>query len=132
MSIFASTGNINPTRICNSYQQSPFVATLNDIILTTPINTDLDLRPDTFLSNLTPIIPGGLNSICVQNLPNYGSLYENSNLLPQAGIYNFNYGYVMNLSDSKYTPPTGFKGVACFDVYFTDYTVTQLDRKSVV
>jgi hypothetical protein len=124
----ASTGNIIPSRICatnGGYQQRPDVTTVSDVLLSTPLNTRLVFNKNMFSSNFNPALYSGqtLSSTCVQNNPNYGNLYQYSDLYNAGDFNGSNYFY--NQSVGSYLPPTGFKGVACFNAYFRNtYTRT--------
>ena len=119
----ASTGNISPSLFCGGdigYYQDATVATLSNINLSTPLDTELTFNNAMFESALNPIPSASryLNSLCVQAAPNFGGLYEDNNIFLPGVSNSTNFDqYFYSQYLGKYVPPTGFKGVACFDFY---------------
>jgi hypothetical protein len=116
----ASTGNITPNRICDStYFQSPASPTASNINLSTPLNTTLlfddTMFQNTYTSTASPREVYGMN--CIQSRPNFGNLFvQNGSLFDVNNQSVFNPSLFTN-SVKSYVPPTGFKGVACYDIY---------------
>jgi hypothetical protein len=133
VNVDASTGNINPPFPCTgsgygSYNQKPTTPTLNDIIVSTPLNTNYQYA--NYSSFLSPVPTRPLGSMCIQYLPNYGSLWSNyhNSILTQdssngghtqfiSSTNSFNKSLKYPTSFSEYRPPLNFKGVACFAMY---------------
>jgi hypothetical protein len=114
----ASTGNIAPSKICDStYFQSPSVKTLNNIILSTPLNTELTFNTTMFNSNFSPLLElsEAVQTACIQSIPNYGELFKTP-----TNVYNLGPNYrqpSFDLSTGSYSPPQNFKGIICFDMF---------------
>jgi hypothetical protein len=122
----ASSGNISPGHVCstNQYQQFTDTSTANNILLTTALNTnvsfDLPMIQNSFSPSLQPT--ESINNLCIQSLPNFGSLYQGATLFNPSTPTNFyaNFGHAFYPQAGSYRPPVGFVGLACFD-YFVAY-----------
>jgi hypothetical protein len=146
----ASGGNISPTRICssNGYIQTPETPTQGNIVLSTPLNTSIDITRQILESSITTpqLRPSeSIFGICPQSFPQYGELYSGLSFAGEAilpydrsttsssdyivdGISMSGYHPVYVESSTNtfnkfyYQPPIGFKGVACFDLYTMLYS----------
>jgi large repetitive protein len=123
----ASSGNISPSHVCstNQYQQFTDTSTANNILLSTPLDTDvsfsLPMVQNSFSPSLQPTET--VNNLCIQTLPNFGNLYIGSFPFNPSPINGFtgNTDYSFYPQIGSYRPPAGFIGLACFD-YFVEYS----------
>jgi large repetitive protein len=123
----ASSGNISPSFLCSTgaYQQNPSVYTASDLTFITALDTPVLFDTSTFTNALNPslAVDESLSSLCIQSTPNFGQLYKGNfaiNPNPIISPYGFNSSYDIYNNFTKYVPPTGFKGLACFS-YYTRY-----------
>jgi large repetitive protein len=128
----ASTGNISPSFLCSTgtYRQTPSVYTAADLTFTTPLDTPVIFTGSTFANALSPSLTADESptSLCIQSLPNFGQLYQDNLLInpnPVISPYGFNMSYDIYPNFTKYVPPEGFKGLACFS-YYTRYASPQI------
>jgi hypothetical protein len=125
----SSDGDISPVRICstNGYNQNSNVPTVGDLLLSTPINTDITITVPTVAAAITTPALRPLETIqsfCPQTFSPFGEFYNGANLYDanengNNAIYNGSYVNTFNSinNDFVFKPNVGFRGVACFSFY---------------
>lgn len=132
----ASTGNVSPQFNCYGstgfYRQYPHVPTASDLLLSTPLNTELPITQTIIQGSISPVLPAvnPVTGFCVQDGPNFGTLNVNGtprviNYPLTSNFYDFshNFDFGSNFTNNiEFVPFAGFKGVACFSSYH-DYKI---------